>query len=203
MATLVPDKSHPALEVPEVERVAYLTVVAIMVHVDQSIDDRELARVRSLGRTLAVPETEVERIIGGIGEHKGEVAAHLDTLRTSELRFALMVDALDIAYADDEIVPDEATELRLLARSLDISDSQLAMLRRYVESRTGREDTAATEAANEQLKAGLAGAGVPVAALAVATGLGAPLLAGVGVAAALGVGSYQAVKWLLRRRRDG
>lgn len=202
MTTLVPDKSHPALDVPAGERLAYLAVVAMMVRADHDTDDRELDRVRDMGRTLELDPAAVEELIADAGSDDRR-RAHLATLRDSDLRYALMVDALDIAYADDAIVAGEAEELRHLAAELDINDSQLAMLRRYVETRTGHEDTAATEEANEQLAAGLAGAGIPAAALAIATGLGAPIVAGVSVAAALGVGSYTAVRWLLgRRNRD-
>jgi uncharacterized tellurite resistance protein B-like protein len=200
MTTLVPDKRHPALDLPEDERADYLSVVASMTFADKDADQAELDRVADLCATLELGDAATERVLAVARQpDDASIEAILHRLTESDLRYALMVDAIDIAYADDEIVPDEAAELEHLADALHIERAQLAMLRRYVATLTEHEggDPDATKRA----AAGLASAGIPAAGLAIATTLGAPILAGAGVAAALGVGSYATVRWLLNRKK--
>lgn len=199
MTTLVPQQ-HPALDIDESERADYLTVIASMAYADEDTDGRELERVRDLCETLQLSQENTERVIAvASGEQTPDTAAIFERMRKSELRFAFMVDAIDIAYADDEIVAAEAEELEALAARLGISDGQLAMLRRYVEARTNHETK--DPEANRAVATGLASAGIPAAALGVAAAAGAPLVAGLGVAAALGVGSFVSIRWLLKRKK--
>lgn len=200
MTTLVPDKRHPALDLDEAERVDYLSVVASMAFADADADERELGRVRDMCKDLELSPEGVDRVISAAtNDHDETIDAALDRLSSSDLRYALLIDALDIAYADDEVVESEAAELEALAQRLGISHVQLAQLRRYVGVRTDHDET--SDEANEQVAKGLAAAGVPAAALGIATLVGAPVVAGLGAAAALGVGSYMSVRYLFKRRK--
>ena len=199
MSSLVPDKRHPALDADMDERVDYLTLVASMAFADHSADDRELERVRTMCVALELSDAGTSRVLAGASDAgRVELDAILERLKRSELRYALMIDIIDIAYADEEVVESELEEINALADKLDISAGDVEMLRRYVEK--GRKLTdGKNELSDAQIAAGLAGTGVPVAAVALATTLGAPLVAGLGMAAALGVGSYMSVRWLWRR----
>jgi uncharacterized tellurite resistance protein B-like protein len=197
MGTLVPDKRHPALDVEEPERADYLCVVASMVFADHEVDDREIERVRELCRHLELGEESTERVIETArSEDSAALDAILDRLKGGELRYALMVDAIDVAFADDKLAPEEVAEIDALAERLDISHAQVALIRRYVADRRNLPNDAVV---NKDVAAGLAGAGIPIATLALAKTLGFPIVAGVGLAAALGVGSYVSVKKLFSR----
>jgi uncharacterized tellurite resistance protein B-like protein len=200
MTTLVPDKRHPALDLEESERVDYLSVVASMAFADADADDRELERVRDMCKDLELSSESTEKVIAAAtSSHDDSIDEALDRLTCSDLRYALLIDAIDIAYADDEVVESEAAELEALAERLGISHAQLVQLRRYVGARTDHDET--DDGANEQVAKGVAAAGVPAAALGIATIVGAPVVAGIGAAAALGVGSYMSVRYLFKRRR--
>ncbi len=199
-STLVPADRHPARDIPEAERIDYLTVVASMAFADHDASDDELNQVRRLCRHMELSPDGADKVLAAARDPDGTaVDAILERLRPSDLRFALLVDAIDIAFTDREIVPSEAAEIDALAKRLDIPAAQVALLRKYVQAKLNAppDDPEATEKA----AAALVGAGIPAAGLAVATVIGAPLVAGAGVAAALGVGSYVSVRWLLRRAR--
>jgi uncharacterized tellurite resistance protein B-like protein len=173
-----------------------------MAFADGEVSGDEVARIESMCDDFELSEGSREQVLES-AEHPlaAELGVILARLRTSELRFALLVDLVDIAAADGVVAAGEEAELESLAEELDITHGQLAMTRRYV---LELRDTD-TEGASPETIAGLASVGVPAAALAVLAPLGAPLAAGIGVAAALGVGSFFSVRWLLRkvRRKSG
>lgn len=198
MPSLVPDEKHPALEYPEPERVDYLTVAASMAFADAEVEESELERLGSLCDGLEMGPESKESVLAAAREPGAvDVDAILDRLRESELRFALMVDVVDIAFADGKLEAAEGAELDRIAERLDIDGSQLGMIRRFVADRRGVDD----EPGRDDDSAGLVGVGVPAAALALAAAVGAPLAAAAGIAASLGIGSYLSVKWLAKRAR--
>ena len=196
MTTLVPSPRHPALDVPEAERLDYLRVVASMAFADREVVASEIERLRELCGELEIGEAGTRQVLAA-AKSPSDVAidALVRGLAESELRFALLVDAVDLACADHPLNPSEATEIEHLADVLGITHGQVALVRRYVAERRGLRD----ESDSGELGAALAAAGVPAAMIAVAGVAGIPLIAGVGLAAALGAGSYAAVKWLHHR----
>jgi uncharacterized tellurite resistance protein B-like protein len=198
--TLVPSDRHPARDVPEPERIDYLTVVASMVFADKAADDAEIEHLRRMCRHMELSPAGTETVIDAARTPDATAIGDiLDRLKTSDLRFSLMVDCIDIAFIDKQIVATEQAEIDSLAERLAVPTAQVALLKRYVETKMGEEG--GNPEANEKATAALLSAGVPAAGLAVAAVAGAPLVAAAGVAAALGAGSYVSVRWLLRRAR--
>ncbi len=195
MSTLVPDDRHPALDVDEPQRVDYLTVVASMAYADHSVDESELLQVEKLCKHVGVSPESIDTVLAAAkAPDSVAIDAILERLRKSPLRFALIVDAIDIAYADNKLEPTEAAEIRALADKLGVSDSQTALISRYVSTRRENGDHS-----DSKLTTGLTAAGVPLAALLISSAVGAPLAAGAGIAAALGIGSYMSLRWLHRK----
>ncbi len=165
MAIVVADTRHPGLDVSEAERIDYLTVVASMARADGGIDDTELLRLGQLCQHLGLSQSGTERVLATAGARdRITVDALLDRLRDSDLRFAVLVDAFDIAWADDRIDPAKAQPVEQLAARLGITPSQISMIRRYV---AGRRNPATVDQTRE-LAAGLSATGIPIAALAIA-----------------------------------
>lgn len=197
MATLVPG-SHPLLAYPPAERRDYLTIVATMALADGQIDDVEESRLRELCDQFDLTASYAD--IVGDARAATELEPLFARLTGSELRYALLVDLIDLAVGDDgDIGPEEARELDVFADALDITNGQLGMTTRFVLERRTNADAEP----DADTIAGLAGVGVPIAALAVMAPLGAPLAAGLGLAAALGVGSFVSARWLVRKIRGG
>jgi len=142
-------------------------------------------------------------------------------LKSSELRFTLVTDMIFIAYADNEFADAEKKEIAAIADALGVNEGQVAAVVKYVEG--VRKALEAKGVDNEDLKklggelaAGLASAGVPIAAIAVtgsvfglsaagitsglaALGLGLGMATGVGVVVGIGVGAYFGVRWLYKQ----
>ncbi|MEM9488181.1 MAG: hypothetical protein AAGC55_03495 [Myxococcota bacterium] len=200
MATVAPNARHPALGIDESERVDYLIAVASMAATDHVISAKELACLEAMCDGLKIATDGKARVLEA-AHAPDQVALDsiLDSLRTSDLRYALLVDAIAVAEADRDVGQHESDELFALAQKLDIPPAQAVLVRRYVDTwrQHGRGPTDARTAAK------LVGAGIPVAALAVTAAAGAPFAAGVGLAAALGVSSYMSVRWLFRHARGG
>ena len=156
MTTLVPG-DHPALEYPEAERRDYLTVVASMAFADGEVTADERARLEEMCSDFKLSEGSREQVFDS-AEHPNaaELGLILARMKTSELRFALLVDLIDVAIADGTIATGEDAELQSLAEELDITYGQLVMTRRYVvEQRESETDQASPETEAELAEAGV------------------------------------------------
>jgi uncharacterized tellurite resistance protein B-like protein len=207
-------------KLPQEERVAYATVVGAMAAADDVVSKEEIARLRELGKTLKLSQSEQNAVIAAV-EARDTKAAHraLDRLRSSDFRFTLYTDCLTVAYADDKIVPAEENALSEVAHALGVSDAQAAALREYVEAARdaarGEGDHASHEKRGKEVASKLAAVGIPVGAAAlvsaaglsiagVTTGLtalaaGLGIASGFGVALGLGIGTAMGVRWLHQR----
>lgn len=214
-------QTHEALSVPLPERVDYLTVIASLVGADVALDPDELEQVRSLCKVLEVPDAEAEKIVETARRPTHSVVRHIDSLKGSHLRFALLTDCIALAYADGEYAKGERTEILSLAHQLGVTDEQVAALEDAYRSLHAAEikehwnkhhDAAAlaNKLARVGIPLGIAGgisayglttAGVVSGASAVAMGLG--VATGFGAVLGAGLGTIVGVRWLHERIKKG
>ena len=218
--------ANPAAAQPKAARIDYLTVLAAVVGVDSNVAGKELGVLAQFCDDLDLAPDEKQSILAFTRSvDPAAVLAACERLKESELRFTVVSDLLFIAYTDDRYAPSEREVIEGIARMMGVSWRQLDAMEQYatsvLRSRTGALPTATTgDDANDSdvtgnAVAGLAAAGVPLAAVAMAaatTGGSAvgPVAAGLAVlgmgtvgggvaaAAALGVGSFFAVRTLYR-----
>jgi len=216
------DAKHPAIDLPMEQRVDYLTVVASMAGADGEVVGEELGKLSEYCIALGLGANEIGRVIAAAQAPDAvRIREVTRRLRTSPLRFTLMTDLLFMAYADDKVVDAEERELNALADALNVTSVQVSALRKYVEAvRTAANNPGVGSGDMKKLggdvAAGLASAGVPVAAVAVsgtvfglsaagitsglaALGMGLGMATGLGVAVGIGVGSYFGVRWIYRK----
>jgi len=148
----------------------------------------------------------------------------VDTLSDSDevLRFATMINLVEVAQADEMVVPEEEEALDYTAETLHVSDEQFEKIEEFVETmREVRERGLNDEHAEQMIKSavsGLTGVGVPVAAVyfsgsiiglsaagitsgLAALGLGFGMVPGIGVVVAIGTGAFLGVKYVLDTAR--
>jgi uncharacterized tellurite resistance protein B-like protein len=223
--------ANPAAAQPKAARIDYLTVLAAVVGVDASVSGKELGVLAQFCDDLGLDPEEKQSIIQfARAVDPAAVIAACERLKESELRFTVVSDLLFIAYTDDRYAPSEREVIEGIARMMGVSWRQLEAMEQYatsvLRSRTAALPTSTTgdDAAETDLTenavAGLAAAGVPLAAVAVAAATASgsavgPVAAGLAVlgmgtvgggvaaAAALGVGSFFAVRSLYRLVRPG
>ena len=205
------DAEHEAVDSPLEERVGYATVVALMAAADDVVDDRELDHLDKLCAALALPEASTPEVLAA-AEAADEVRVQeaISVLRGSDLRFTLFTDCLLVAFADDEVVPEEEAQLSELADALDIDEKQQHALRKLAAVMSGVESSDADEvreslrlariparplayvsAAGFGVVGSTVGLGVLAAAIGIPTGIGAVI--------GLGVGTMIGVRWLHRQ----
>jgi uncharacterized tellurite resistance protein B-like protein len=209
-------KHHEALDIPLAERVDYLTIIASMAGADVSIAPEELAKLRELCRALELPERESESILSTARRPTASIERHLDSLKASPLRFALLSDCLSLAYADGEYAKSERKEIASLAEALGVDAAQLSALEECAlslsEAAKKGGDAHVWKKRSEELAARLVAVGIPVGAVAtmsaagvamagVSTGvaalaIGLGVASGLGALLGLGVGTVIGVRWL-------
>jgi uncharacterized tellurite resistance protein B-like protein len=216
------DASHPLTAFPESERVDYLFVVASLARADGVVTDSEILHLTQFCRVVGISGANMGRVIGATEDADAQqIRATISRLRESPLRFHLLSDLFYLAFADGVFSPSEQSEISAIADALGVTPVQLAAIRNTFEAaRKANESRGVSstdwKALGGEVAAALASAGVPVAAVAAsgtvvglsgagitsglaALGMGFGMATGVGTAAAIGVGSYFAVRWLYRR----
>jgi uncharacterized membrane protein YebE (DUF533 family) len=204
---------------PDAQRAAFYGALFAMAAADGSIDKDEIQLIFQLidldGMAEGSRRTVQSYII--------QPPRLLDTLQALEhgddtLRYGVMVNLVDVAWANDVIAPEQRYALDVAAQRLCISAEQVAAIEAFIHKlktirERGLDDNYAAEA-TKQAAAGLAAVGVPIAAVYLsgsviglsaagitsglaALGLGLGMVPGIGIAIVLGTGIYLGVSYLL------
>jgi uncharacterized tellurite resistance protein B-like protein len=208
-------KTHEAHDIPLVERVDYMTIIASMAGADVALAPEELEKLRELCRALELPVAETEKVLDTARRPTRSVERHLETLKSSPLRFTLISDCLSLAYADGEYAKSERTEIASLARTLEVDDAQLAALEecaRALAEAHAKDHPADWKHRGEKLGQQLAAVGIPIGAVgalsavglstagissgATALVMGLGLASGLGAVLGLSVGTVMGIRWL-------
>jgi len=204
---------------PEAQRAAFYGALFAMAGADGAIDKDELEQIFEL--------IDLDGIsAGGRRAIQGYVIQPprlLDTLQAlslgdEALRYRLMVDLVDVAWANDLVSPEQRYALEVAGRELRITAAQVAAIEQFVgQLKVIRErgiDDSYAAAATKQAAAGLAAVGVPIAAVYLsgavlglsaagitsglaALGLGLGMAPGIGVAILIGTSIYIGVSRIL------
>jgi uncharacterized tellurite resistance protein B-like protein len=127
-----PDEPHPARDLPEVERVAYLTAVASLAYADSHLAVGEIETVRKLAEHLGLSGSTADEAVTAAQDPE-KIEAIVARFRTSAHRYFLLADAILVVFADGKVVPTETEAIANMASALDINIAQAALLGRYVE----------------------------------------------------------------------
>ncbi len=221
MRAVTSTKTHDAHDVSLAERVDYMTVIASMAGADVSLAPEEMAKLRELCRALELPERETRAILDTAHRPTASIERHLEALKSSPLKFALLSDCLSLAYADGEYAKSERTEIASLAKALNVTGEQLAALEecaRALAEAHAKGHATDWKSKSEQLAEQLASVGIPIAAVGALSAVGlstagissgvAALVMGVGVASGFGavlgltVGTVMGIRWLHDRMHE-
>lgn len=212
-------------EASEEERLAFYGSLFGMSAIDDEVDRDELFTICEILETDDLSEEATERL----KEYAVDPPAFeecVDELTESDevLRFATMINLVEVAKADEVVVERESDALASTADKLGVNDEQLDEINEFVDTmREVRERGLDDDRAEQTIKSavsGLAGVGVPVAAVyfsgsiiglsaagvtsgLAALGLGLGMVPGIGVAVAIGTATFLGVKYVAdTRRRD-
>lgn len=216
------NESLDLAKVSESDRLAFYGALFAIAFADNSIDKEELELIFGLMDLQGMTESAKRKVQSYIIEPPS-LSACLRALRTADeqLRYGLMINLVDTAWANDELDFNEEKAIALAQQELKISNEQLKAIQIFIHKvreirERGLDDNYAADAI-KTAAAGLSAVGVPVAAvwfsgsvigLSAAgitsglAGLGAligigGMIPGIGVAILLGTGIFMGVNALL------
>ena len=160
---------HPAIDLPEEDRIDYLTAVASIAWADRFTHEAEVLRLREMCAALALAGPAVERVVGAAYPPAPDSLARiLAACRKRGLQYALLTDATVIAFADGRVDSGEAGEIARFARELGLTTALAVLVGRYVEEVVHHSPT---DALSKDLAGQLAALGAPVPQQGVVRGL--------------------------------
>ncbi len=138
---------HPACELPEPQRIDYVTAVGSILYADGKVSETELEKLRDLCTALELSPAGVEQVVGAFREadaglspimaavqqpEPARVSRIVAGYRDKDLRFTLLTDAITMAYVDGSVDVGESEEIASWAQALEISTAQAVLIGRYV-----------------------------------------------------------------------
>ncbi|WP_168210670.1 TerB family tellurite resistance protein [Persicimonas caeni] len=202
-------------ELPDEERLAFFGALFCMSAIDGEVDREELFVIYELIDSEGLSDESKEKLRNFVIEPP-DFKECLDVLNEGNetLRYALMINLVEVAKADALVDPTEEEALQQAQLKLGITDAQFEEIVSYVETmqelrERGVDDDRATDAVKAAVS-GMTAVGVPVAAVyfsgsiiglsaagitsgLAALGLGLGMVPGIGVAALMGAAAFGAL----------
>jgi uncharacterized tellurite resistance protein B-like protein len=206
-------------KVPESDRLAFYGALFAIATADDSLDKDEMNLIFGIMDLEGMSESAKRQVQSYIIEPP-PLQECLKTLSKADdsLRFGLMVNLIDIVWANDELGPNEKNAIKLAKQELRITDEQVQAIEAFIQKMRdirarGLDDNQAAEAV-KTAAAGLSSVGIPIAAVyfsgsvvglsaagitsgLAALGLGFGMVPGIGVAVLAGAGIFWGVSTLL------
>jgi len=215
-------KTLDLAKVPESDRLAFYGALFAIAFADNSIDKEEVELIFGIMDLEGMTESAKRQVQSYIIEPPS-LWACLRALEAADeqLRYGLIINLVDTAWANDELSSNEEKAIVLAQRELKISNEQLDAIEKFIQKVReirvrGLDDNYAADAI-KTAAAGLSAVGVPVAAVwfsgsviglsaaGITSGLAAlgaligigGMIPGIGVAILLGTGIFMGVNALL------
>ena len=166
--------THPLLAYPEVERVAYLSIIAELSNVDSKFDEQERKHLDEQLKAFEISDEGKAKVYAAVfhfkEEHRSEVLASLHALDDSDLRFTLIADLFLLALSNGYISVEELEYVEVIGSELGITKDQVMAIKdvqfHLWQLRSTPSDSDAFKAMLKECASNLAAAGVPIAAIA-------------------------------------
>ncbi len=148
---------------PQPLRVSYLTVLASVASANHDNSEEEIIFMQQICALSEVGEAGIREVEAAMKQaDQARLKTHLTALKESDLKFSLMADMINLAYADGNIDAQETAQIKKLNTLLGLTDDQFSTISKYVEE--ANHEVEAQEGNPAML--GLAGGGNPLNFLA-------------------------------------
>jgi uncharacterized tellurite resistance protein B-like protein len=166
--------AHPILAYPEEARIAYVSLLGEICYVDFKFDEHERQQLEAQMDTLEISDQGKARVYAAVYDlresHRDAIIAGLIALADSDLRFTLIADLFIMALANNFISIEEQDYVFEIGRKLGIKDEQIKAIKQVQfglwQLRNTPSDSDSFKEFIKECASNLAGAGVPIAAIA-------------------------------------
>ena len=166
--------SHPILNYPEEARIAYVSLLGELCYVDRQFDEQERKLLDEQMNALEISDQGKARVYAAVYDlrdsHREAIIAGINALADSDLRFTLIADLFIMALANNYISVEEQNYVFEIGRELGVEDEQIEAVKQVQfglwQLRNTPSDSDSFKKLIKESAARLAGAGVPIAAVA-------------------------------------
>ena len=166
--------SHPILNYPEEARIAYVSLLGELCYVDCQFDEQERKLLDEQMNALEISDQGKARVYAAVYDlrdsHREAIIAGVNALADSDLRFTLIADLFIMALANNYISVEEHNYVFEIGRQLGVEDEQIEAVKQVQfglwQLRNTPSDSDSFKKLIKESAARLAGAGVPIAAVA-------------------------------------
>lgn len=166
--------SHPILNYPEEARIAYVSLLGELCYVDRQFDEQERKLLDEQMNALEISDQGKARVYAAVYDlrdsHREAIIAGINALADSDLRFTLIADLFIMALANNYISVEEQNYVFQIGRELGVEDEQIEAVKQVQfglwQLRNTPSDSDSFKKLIKESAARLAGAGVPIAAVA-------------------------------------
>jgi uncharacterized tellurite resistance protein B-like protein len=206
-------------KVPESERIAFYGALFAITTADGSLDKDEMDLIFGMMDLEGMSEAAKRQVQSYIIEPPSLWECLRALSKADEtIRFGLMVNLVDTAWANDELDPNEEKAIKLAQQELRVTNQQVQAIEAFIQKMReirarGLDDNQAADAV-KTAAAGLSAVGVPIAAVyfsgsviglsaagitsgLAALGLGFGMVPGIGVAVLVGAGIFMGLSHFL------
>jgi len=167
-------QQHPLRKYSENEQIAYLSVLASLGYIDKDFSEVERKKLDAFLNELQMSDSGRAIIYSAIfnfqHEDRASAIQTINTLQSADLKFTLISDLLLLAYVDNNFSEEERQYIYDIGSKLNITKEQIEVIRNVQENLSKIQDIPSnSEHLKELVKEStskLAGAGIPVAAIA-------------------------------------
>ncbi|MEM6297118.1 MAG: TerB family tellurite resistance protein [Bacteroidota bacterium] len=120
------------LNYSEEQRVAYLSILTGIATADHENSAEEVAFIQQMAAAAQISQESWAKVQAAV-KNPTSVGGHLQTIKASDLKFALMADIINLSYADGEMDKEELQQIAKITQVLEISQEQFNTLTQYVQ----------------------------------------------------------------------
>lgn len=160
--------SNPHLtDYNESERTEYMMVVASMAGADGNVTTEEIYAIRALSLHFVLGPESRGRVMAACTASSQEMEQVIRGFADSALKYSLLLDLANMAWADGELKEAEEAEILRLGGLMQVESGQIKALLGFAETLSKNPDSKQVEAALKAVES----AGIPHSALAVSATL--------------------------------
>lgn len=119
-------------------RTSYLVLLTSVATANHQNSTEEVAFMKQMCQAAELSQGGAQHVIQAMqNPSSASFSEHAQVLQNDDLRFSLVADIINLAYADGDIDADELQQIKSVNRSLNISDQQFDALSSYIKKANG------------------------------------------------------------------